>query len=118
MYKTEADVYATVMKLAEPYKKRIAYIKGARRQIGDIFLFTLSTCMWCNLGKKWLKERGYRYSYLDIDMIPLEEKNGLKAELGELIGEQPRFPFLITDTDTWYSGYDTSIWEDILSEKK
>ena len=111
-------MYLLVKKIAEPHKEKIVHIEGKIDQKVDIFLFTISTCMWCKLGKKWLKERSYPHSYLDIDMLPLEDKNRLKAKLSELIGEQPRFPFLVTDTERWHSGYDTSIWEDILSEKK
>jgi glutaredoxin len=111
-------VYETVMKMAKPHEGRIVTVEGQKDQKTEIFLFTLSTCMWCNLGKKWLRDMGYRYSYLDVDTILLEEKNKLKSELGELIGEQPRFPFLVTDTNKWHSGYDTSVWEEILSEEK
>jgi len=51
------------------------------RDTHKIFLTTLSTCMWCKRGKEWLSEQGFAYSYLDIDKIPVEKKNKLKAEL-------------------------------------
>lgn len=100
------------------YNGHIVQVKGTRRHESRIFGFTLSTCMWCNLGKKWLNEKGYDYSYLDVDKIPVEDKNQLKAELRELTGENPRYPFIVlVDKGTWHSGYDSSGWEGLLGGK-
>jgi len=99
------------------FRDLVTHIDGSVKQTAEIFLFALSTCMWCSLGKKWLKEKGYRYSYLDVDRIPLEEKNRIKEELAEITGEQPRFPFVIFDKKKWHSGYEPSIWEEIIHEQ-
>ena len=99
------------------YRETVVDVEGQKNDSRRVFAFTLSTCMWCTLGKKWLNERGLTYSYLDVDKIPVEEKNRLKAELRELTGEQPRFPFLIlTGKGAWHSGYDPSAWEAMLRE--
>jgi glutaredoxin len=97
------------------YAGSVVTVKGSERHASRIFVFTLSTCMWCSLGKKWLNEKGYDYSYLDVDRIPVEDKNQLRAELRELTGEQPRYPFLVlVDKGTWHSGYDSPGWEALL----
>jgi glutaredoxin len=70
--------------------------------------------MWCKKGKKWLKENDFAFSYLDVDKIPLEEKNRLKAELHATFGVRPRFPFLVVDKLSVDSGYNPDIWEDML----
>lgn len=98
------------------YRDQIARVEGRRDQKKEIFLFALSTCIWCRMGKKWLSDRGYAYSYLDIDKIPVDEKNQIKKELAELVGETPSFPFLIIDDEKWHSGYVPFIWEEILDE--
>ncbi len=100
----------------ERYNDMVVQVKGSGNQIKEIFVFTLSTCMWCSLGKKWLEEKGYGYSYLDIDKCQVEERNQLKAELRELFGEKPRFPFIIVDKKKWVSGYNSSKWEEILND--
>jgi len=46
------------------YAKKIA---GKKRK--DIFLFTLSTCVWCMKTKKLLKDLGAEYSYIDVDLL-------------------------------------------------
>ncbi len=99
----------------ERYRDRIVTVKGNRRQRRDIFLYAISTCMWCKLGKSWLDDRGYTYSYLDIDKIPVDEKNRIKQELGKLTGDTPSFPFLVIDGEQWHSGYDSSTWENLLN---
>jgi glutaredoxin len=97
------------------YTGDIVQVKGSRPYDSRIFAFTLSTCMWCTLGKKWLNEKGYDYAYLDVDKIPVEDKNQLKAEIRELTGESPRYPFLVlVDEGKWHSGYDSSKWEALL----
>jgi len=57
----------------------IVEVKGPRDK-HKIFLTALSTCMWCKKGKQWLIDQGYKYSYVDIDKLPVEEKNELKKQ--------------------------------------
>ncbi|MHA1994892.1 MAG: glutaredoxin family protein [Candidatus Hodarchaeales archaeon] len=91
----------------------VVNVEGPRDR-HKIFVATLSTCMWCKKGKEWLKENGYAYSYLDVDKIPLEDKNRLKAELHATFGVRPRFPFIVVDKLSVDSGYNPDIWEDML----
>lgn len=91
----------------------VVFVKGSRND-HEIWLVTLSTCMWCKRGKEWLKENGYSYSYLDIDKIPLKEKNELKDNLKATFGVRPRFPFIVVDKIRWDSGYNPDIWEEML----
>ncbi|MFX0012988.1 MAG: glutaredoxin family protein [Promethearchaeota archaeon] len=92
----------------------IISVEGTGKQLNKIFLFTISTCLWCKKGKNWLKEHGFHYSYLDIDKIPIEEKNTLKKDIEEVFGVKPRFPFLIVNKMQWDSGFNPNIWEDML----
>ena len=93
----------------------VVKVEGSLARSSDIFAFTLSTCMWCTLGKRWLGEKGFAYRYLDVDMIPVEGKNQMKAELRELTGEHVRFPYLVlVDKNKCHSGYDPSAWEEVL----
>lgn len=49
--------------------------KVVGKKIGGIFLFTLSTCVWCMKTKKLLKDLGVEYSYVDVDLL---DEKGLK----------------------------------------
>ena len=92
---------------------KIVYVEGSRKD-HKIWLAAISTCMWCKRGKRWLKEKGYSYSYLDIDKIPVKEKNELKKNLEAIFGERPRFPFIVVDKIKFDSGYNPDIWEEML----
>lgn len=70
--------------------------------------------MWCKKGKRWLENQGYQYSYLDIDKIPIEEKNLLKTELERIFDVRPKFPFLVVNKTKYSSGYHPDSWEEIL----
>jgi len=98
------------------YRDSIIHVQGRRTQSKELFLFTISTCIWCRLGKRWLSDRGYTYSYLEIDKIPVDEKNQIKKELVELVGDAPSYPFLMINDREWHSGYVPFIWEELLNE--
>ncbi len=92
----------------------INIVEGTKKQYCDIFLFTISTCMWCKKGKRWLKNHGYSYSYLDIDKIPVKKKNQLKNDIEKVFGVRPRFPFLIVNEMQYDSGFNPDTWEEII----
>ncbi|MHA1941696.1 MAG: glutaredoxin family protein [Candidatus Hodarchaeales archaeon] len=91
----------------------IVVVEGTQNK-HEIWLATISTCMWCKKGKKWLEEHEYAYSFLDIDKISVEEKNNLKKEIENVFGVRPRFPFIVIDRLTYHSGYDPEVWETLL----
>jgi len=49
------------------YEKYINHVSG--RKLADIFLFALSTCVWCKKTKRLLDEMGVEYSYVDVDSL-------------------------------------------------
>ena len=57
---------------------------------GPIFLYTLSTCVWCKKTKKLLDEIGVTYQFIDIDLLPGAEKTVATEELKNL---NPRCSF-------------------------
>jgi glutaredoxin len=91
----------------------IVDVAGSRDK-HNIFLAALSTCMWCKKGKQWLNDNGYKYSYVDIDKLPVKEKNDFKKQLKSVFGVSPRFPFIVIDKLFWNSGYNPEEWESML----
>ncbi|MFX1506045.1 MAG: glutaredoxin domain-containing protein [Promethearchaeota archaeon] len=92
----------------------IENVEGTNEQNEDIFLFAISTCVWCKKGKRWLKKKGYSYSYFDIDKIPVKEKNQLKKDIENAFGIKPRFPFLIVNKVKFDAGYNPDTWEEMI----
>lgn len=109
------DVSSSIMSLDMiKIPGNIEIVEGTKKQKEEIFLFAISTCMWCKKGKKWLKKKGYSYSYLDIDKIPVKEKNQLKKDIESAFGIKPRFPFLIINKVKFDAGYNPDTWEEMI----
>ena len=68
----------------------IVHVAGEDR--GEIMLYTLSTCVWCRKMKRWLDEKGFAYSYVDVDLEYGDEKEGSwrKLSAGILFAPSPR----------------------------
>ncbi len=57
---------------------------------GAILLYALSTCVWCKKTKKLLDEIGVMYQFIDVDLLPGEEKTVATEEMKTL---NPRCSF-------------------------
>jgi glutaredoxin-like protein NrdH len=62
----------------DKYAKRVAGKKKA-----DILMFTLSTCGWCMKTKKFLKDIGVEYRYIDVDLLEDEDVHEVEKEFGK-----------------------------------
>lgn len=47
---------------------------SGRRNDKKVFLWALSTCMWCKKTKKFLDENGVEYSYVFVDTLDERER--------------------------------------------
>ena len=48
------------------------------KDAGKVFVYALSTCVWCKRTKRLLKELGVRYSYVDVDTLDSDEQKATK----------------------------------------
>lgn len=82
---------------------------------GEIVLFTLSTCGWCQKTKTLLKQLGVKYSYIDMDLLDWEESE----QAGMIIKKfTPRtaFPTVIVNEDECIIGYDPERLRELFDE--
>ena len=71
---------------------------------GDVTLYALSTCGWCQRTKKLLNSLGVKYRYLDVDK--LEEKESKEAS--KLISKwnpDESFPTMVIDDSSCILGF-------------
>ena len=61
---------------------------------GEVFLFALSTCGWCKKTKDLLDELGVEYSYIDVDLLEVEERKEVLKEMSRW-NERRSFPTLV-----------------------
>ena len=78
-------------------------VEGPKKE-HRVFLYTLSTCVWCKKTKELLRESGVAYEYLDVDTCSSEERRGA---LDSLKGRNAQigFPIIIVDDKTLITGY-------------
>jgi len=78
-------------------------VEGPRKE-HRVFLYTLSTCVWCKKTKELLRESGVAYEYLDVDACSSEEKRSALDSLKSR-NAQLGFPIIIVDDKTLITGY-------------
>ena len=57
-------------------------------------LYTLSTCVHCSATKRFLKENGIEFDYVDVDKIHGKEKQNVLSEMMK-INPDVRFPTIL-----------------------
>ena len=83
----------------------VEHVNG--RNVGDLMLYALSTCQWCNKTKELLRDLGVDFNFVYVDL--LEGKDQDKA-LTELERWNPRgsFPTLVIGNTRCIIGYQES----------
>jgi len=71
------------------------HVAGNRKD-KKVFLWALSTCMWCKKTKKFLDDNGVEYSFIWVDQLEGDERD--KA-LNEIEKHNPAvsFPTILID---------------------
>ena len=78
-------------------------VEGLKKE-HRVFLYTLSTCVWCKKTKELLKESCVEYEYLDMDTCSGEERRNA-IDLLKSRNAQIGFPIIIVDDKTLITGY-------------
>ncbi|MCP8311583.1 MAG: glutaredoxin family protein [Candidatus Methylarchaceae archaeon HK02M1] len=85
-------------------------VKG--RNIGDVFLFALSTCVWCMKTKKLLNNLGIEYSYIDVDLVEYDIKDEVVKELNRW-NPSESFPTIVINNKKRIIGYNVDEIEEL-----
>ena len=67
-----------------------------KNKVHDVLIYTVSTCGWCKKTKRLLESLGVEYSFIDIDLVPADQKEKVT---GEMMRHNPRCstPTLVID---------------------
>ncbi len=65
-----------------------ARVEGEDR--GRILLYTLSTCVWCRMTKRFLNSLGVAYEYVDVDLLDRQQR---REALHDLRRWNPRISY-------------------------
>jgi glutaredoxin-like protein NrdH len=82
----------------------IKHVDGANK--GKVFLYTLSTCIWCRKMKNFLNEQGVAYDYIDVDLLGRLDRQTAREQVTSW---NPSLSFptvIINDGQTVVLGFD------------
>jgi glutaredoxin len=79
------------------------HVAGIRR--GEVVLYGLSTCVWCKKTKRLLEELGVAYGYVDVDLLPDEERRGAEEEIRRL-STRGAYPLIVLNGEETIQGFD------------
>jgi glutaredoxin len=69
-----------------------------------VLLYTISTCAWCKMTKKYLKDKDIAYEYIDVDLTSDEDHEKIRDDIVRRGGE-PSYPIIIVDDKTLITGF-------------
>ena len=75
-----------------------------KNKVHKIFLYALSTCVWCKRTKKFLKDNDLAFEYIDVDLCSGEEVSKIK---NDMLNRSSRiaYPMIIIDDKILISGF-------------
>ena len=81
---------------------KIEHVAGENK--GKVFLYALSTCVWCRKTKQLLEDLGVEYSYIFVDRL---EGNDKDEQIKELEKWNPRcsFPTIVINDEKCITGF-------------
>ena len=80
----------------------VEHVSG--RKVGDLMLYALSTCQWCNKTKELLRELGVDFNFVYVDLLEGEEQDKVLTEL-ERWNPRGSFPTLVISNARCIIGY-------------
>ena len=80
----------------------VEHVSG--RKVGDLMLYALSTCQWCNKTKELLRELGVDFNFVYVDLLEGEEQDKTLTEL-ERWNPRGSFPTLVIGNARCIIGY-------------
>lgn len=82
----------------------IQHIKG-KRDKGRVFLYALSTCVWCRKTKRLLNTLEVSYDYIDVDLLDESEKEKVKRDVKKW-NPKGSYPTIVLNNTSCIIGYD------------
>ena len=81
-----------------------------------VSMYTLSTCPWCRKTKKFFKDHGIPFDYVDYDLASPEEQAKIREDVKKYT-DNLAFPFVKIDGDV-VSGYNPEKYEELIKRKQ
>jgi glutaredoxin len=69
-----------------------------------VLIYAISTCAWCKMTKKYLKDNNIAYEYVDVDLTNDEDHEKIRDDIIRKGGE-PSYPTIVIDDKTLITGF-------------
>lgn len=69
-----------------------------------VLMYAISTCAWCKMTKKHLKDNQVEYEYIDVDLCSDKDRQTIRNDIMKRGGE-PNYPIIIIDDKTMINGF-------------
>ena len=69
-----------------------------------VLIYAISTCAWCKMTKKYLKDNNIACEYVDVDLTNDEDHEKIRDDIIRKGGE-PSYPTIIIDEKTLITGF-------------
>jgi glutaredoxin-like protein NrdH len=69
-----------------------------------VFVYALSTCVWCKLTKQYLNDNKVEYEYVDVDLCGEEDKQKIRETI-QSKGGTLSYPTTIVDDNVVITGF-------------
>ena len=69
-----------------------------------VLMYAISTCAWCKLTKKFLKDNNIEYEYVDVDLSNIEGREKIRREILKR-GGSLSYPAIIIDDKILINGF-------------
>jgi glutaredoxin-like protein NrdH len=69
-----------------------------------VLMYAISTCAWCKLTKKFLKDNNIEYEYVDVDLCEEEDKEKIRQNILDK-GGSLSYPTIIIDNKKLITGF-------------
>ena len=93
----------------------VTHVQG--KGSGNVMLYALSTCGWCQKTKKLLNDLGVDYYYLDIDKSVGEERDDAMKEVRKW-NPVVNFPTLVIDDIKCITGFKEEEIREVLDDEQ
>jgi glutaredoxin len=69
-----------------------------------VLMYAISTCAWCKMTKKYLKDNKVEYEYVDVDLCNDKDREAIRRDIVKRGGE-PNYPIIIVDDKVMINGF-------------
>lgn len=69
-----------------------------------VLIYAISTCAWCKMAKKYLKDNDIAYEYVDVDLASYEDHQKIRDDIVRRGGDLS-YPIIIVDDKTVITGF-------------